>query len=199
MDSVDCAKERIRAIVAGSHVPEDPRHAENTLEWLLKLRPDADEALQIAALGHDIDRANEDRKVQRADFADYDAFKAAHARNGAMILKEIMADCGVPRSIADEVQRLVCLHEVGGDARTDHLKDADSISYFDVNLPLYYERNDWEETKRRCIWGYRRLSARMKPVAENMSYDNQALDALLKDAIREASAAFPESEPISII
>ncbi len=37
-------------------MPEDPRHAENTLDWLLKLKPDADEALQIAALGHDIER-----------------------------------------------------------------------------------------------------------------------------------------------
>ncbi len=151
--------------MSGSSVPEDPRHAENTLEWLLRLEPDADEALQIVALGHDIDRAVEARKVQRANFTDYDVFKAAHARNGAIILKEIMDEGGVPQDIAEEVCRLVCCHEVGGDPRSDLLKDADSISYFDVNLPLYYERNGWEETKRRCLWGYRRLSPRMKEVA----------------------------------
>ena len=38
----------------------------------------------------------------------------------------------------DEVSRLVEVHEVGGDPRSDLLKDADSISYFDVNLqPIY--------------------------------------------------------------
>ena len=188
MDSINCTKHRIRAIIARSRVPEDPRHAENTLEWLLRLKPDADEALQIAALGHDIDRAIETRKVQRADFADYDTFKATHARNSALILKEIMEACGVAPDIEEQVYRLVCCHEAGGDPRADLLKDADGISYFDVNLPLYYERNGWEETKRRCVWGYRRLSARMRTVAENLSYENQELNALLKEAIREASA-----------
>lgn len=186
MDSIDCTKRRIRAVVAGSLVPEDPRHAENTVEWLLRLDPDADEALQIAALGHDIDRAIAGRKVQRADFADYDEFKAAHARNSAVVLREIMDACGVAGPIQEEVVRLVCRHEVGGDPRTDLLKDADSSSYFDVNLPLYYERSGWEETLRRCEWGYRRLSVRMRKVVEHMSYENQELNALLAQAIRAA-------------
>ncbi|MCH7574972.1 MAG: DUF4202 family protein [Candidatus Marinimicrobia bacterium] len=176
-------------MIAGSKVPEDPRHAENTLKWLLKLEPEADEALQIAALGHDIDRAVEARKVQRADFADYDAFKAAHALHSAVILKEIMDECGVARDITTEVYRLVCIHEIGGDPRADRLKDADAISYFDVNLPLYYARTGREETLRRCVWGYQRLSAQMRTVVENMTYEDHALNALLKQAVREAGAA----------
>ncbi|MBA7646315.1 hypothetical protein ES703_54077 [subsurface metagenome] len=204
MDSINCTKHRIRAIIARSRVPEDPRHAENTLEWLLRLKPDADEALQIAALGHDIDRAIEGRKVQRADFTDYDAFKAAHARNSALVLKEIMEACDVAPDIEEQVYRLVCRHEVGGDPHAELLKDADGISYFDVNLPLYYERSGWEETKRRCVWGYRRLSARIRQVVENMSYENQELNALLKEAISEASALAvpsghsPTGEPSSL-
>jgi hypothetical protein len=35
----------------------------------------------------------------------------------------------------------VCLHEVGRDLRPDRLVDADRLSSFDVNLPLYFERN----------------------------------------------------------
>ncbi len=74
MASIDCAKQNIRAIISGSSVPEDPIHAENTLEWLLKLDPAADQALQIAAFAHDIDRAVEAQKVRRADFSDYNGF-----------------------------------------------------------------------------------------------------------------------------
>ncbi len=70
MDNVDCAKQKIRAVIAGSRVPEDPRHADNTLEWLLRLEPDAGDALQLAALAHDIDRAIEETKVKRSDFDD---------------------------------------------------------------------------------------------------------------------------------
>ena len=186
MDSIECTKRRIRAIISDSKVPEDPRHAENTLEWLLKYDLKADQALQIAALAHDIDRAVESKRVRRVDFDDYDLFKSAHARNGAKILRGILDKCGVAKSITDEACRLVALHEVGGDPRSDLLKDADSISYFEVNMPLYYQREGWEETKRRCIWGYRRLSARMKEIAKNMAYEDEALTRLLKEAIGQA-------------
>ena len=87
MDAVDCARKKIVDIIKSSHVPEDPVHAKNTLEWLLKLMPDADEALKIAALGHDIEKAIEGRKVRRKDYESYDDFKKVHASNSANILK----------------------------------------------------------------------------------------------------------------
>jgi len=65
MDSIDCVKRKIEEIVKESPVPEDLVHSRNTLEWVLKLDPGADEALKIAALGHDIERAIEERKVKR--------------------------------------------------------------------------------------------------------------------------------------
>jgi hypothetical protein len=153
---------------------------------LLRLDPAAGQALQIAALAHDIDRAIEDQKVRRGDFDDYDAFKAAHARNGAKILRVILDECGVADLTQDEACRLVVRHEVGGDPGSDLLKDADSISFFDINMPLYYQREGWEETRRRCIWGYRRLSPRMKEVANDFTFEDETLTRLLAEAIREA-------------
>jgi len=186
MNNIARAKRNIRAVISGSNVPEDSRHSENTLEWLLKLDPEADQALQIAALAHDIDRAVEPRKVRRSDYIDYDTFKAAHACNGAKILREILDKCAVTRSIADEACRLVRLHEVGGDPRSDLLKDADSISFFEVNMPLYYQREGWEETKRRCIWGYQRLSACAKKVIKNLTYQDEVLTRLLNESLQAA-------------
>ncbi len=187
MDPIERARLRIAEVIAGSSVPEDPRHSSNTLEWLVRLDPHADAALQLAALGHDIDRAVEERKVQRADFADYDTFKAAHARNGASILAEILCESAVADdALTGEVHRLVCLHEVGGDPRSDLLKDADSISYFDVNLPLYFDRHSWEETRRRCVWGYRRLSEPARSIAAGLHHANAQLKRLMDESISEA-------------
>jgi hypothetical protein len=185
MDNIDCAKQKIRAVIMGSQVPEDPRHADNTLHWLLRLEPDAGEALQLAALAHDIDRAIEAVKMRRAEFDDFDAFKAAHARHGAELLRPILTACGVARGIVDEACRLVEVHEVGGDADADLLKDADSISYFDVNLSLYYQREGWAETKRRSLWGYRRLSTRARKIVENIGYEEEAMNRLLREVIHE--------------
>jgi hypothetical protein len=188
LTNIECAKRKIRLIITGSRSPEDPRHADNTLEWLLRLQPNASEALQLAALAHDIDRAIAEIKVRRADFDDYDAFKATHARNGAEILRSILTACGVERTIVEEACRLVELHEVGGDRGSDLLKDADSISYFDVNLPLYYQREGLAETKRRSLWGYQRLSARARKIVENISYEEEVLTRLLREVIHDKNA-----------
>ncbi len=185
MNSIDRVKESIEAVISGSSVPEDPVHSKNTLTWLLKLKPDADEALQIAALGHDIERAIDQRKVWREDFEHYDQFKAAHAHNSAEILKEVMLDCGVDQTVIEQVYELVRRHEVGGDERSDLLKDADSISYFEVNLPQYYNRHGWDETKRRCLWGYKRLSEKVKILAAKLTFENAELRALMRITIEE--------------
>ena len=129
-------------------MPEDPIHSKNTLEWLLKLMPDANERLKIAALGHDIERAIEKRKVRQQDYKDYDAFKDAHALNSANVLAEIMQACDIDKKTIDEVFSLVRHHETGGTDRIDILKDADSISYFEVNLPLYFVRNTLKEKRK---------------------------------------------------
>jgi len=187
IDSIAGAKQIIRAVISKSSVPEDPIHAENVLEWLLKLKPDADEALQIAALAHDIDRSDERTKIRRSDFNDYNQFKASHANNSAKILKDILHKCQVEQSVVDEACRLVKRHESGGDPRSDLLKDADSISYFEVNMPQYFQREGYEETLRRCIWGYQRLSPRMKEICQNITYSNHSLVKILKEAIYKAS------------
>ncbi len=183
MDSVDCAKRKIRAVISGSQVPEDPLHADNTLEWLLFLNPDAGDALQLAALSHDIERAIEKNKIKRADFNDYDAFKAAHARSSAKLLRSVLAECQVAKAVVDEACRLVSVHEVGGDPDADLLKDADSISYFDVNLPLYYQREGWAETMKRSLWGYNRLSVRAKKIVAGIGYEHDAINRLLREVI----------------
>ncbi len=74
MKKNECVKKKIEKIIKNSLVPEDLIHSKNTLEWLLILKPDADEALQIAALAHDIERAIEERKVKRKDYQEFLGF-----------------------------------------------------------------------------------------------------------------------------
>ena len=95
-------------------------------------------------------------------------------------MEEILHEFKVEKSIIYEACRLVKCHEVGGDVYSDLLKDADSISYFEVNMPLYFQREGYEETVRRCIWGYQRLSAKMKPVCQKMTYSNNLLNKNFK-------------------
>jgi len=168
-------KKRIEGIIKKSLVPEDPLHSKNTLKWLFKLKPNADEALKIAALGHDIERAIEERKVKRHDYKNYDQFKDAHALNSAKIMVEIMKDCKINQKLIEDVYFLVRRHETGGDSRVDVLKNADTISFFDVNLPYYFERNSLGETKKRCQWGYNKLPNNLKKIVNEFKYTDKKL------------------------
>ncbi len=178
-------KKRIEGIIERSLVPEDTVHAKNTLEWLLKLKPDADDALKIAAYGHDIERAIENRKVRRKDYKSYDDFKKGHALNSAGILKEIMDDCNVRRGLVNDVFSLVRHHETGGGGRADVLSHADAVSFFQVNLPYYFVRNGLEDTKGRFLWGYKRLPDNLKRVVAKFDYQEMELDSLVRTWIPE--------------
>ncbi len=184
----------IEEIIGKSSVPEDPVHSRNTIEWLLKFKPDADVALRIAALGHDIERASEHRKVKRRDYADYDAFKEAHAERSAEVLVEIMKECNIHMNLIDDVVSLVRRHETGGDTRADLLKDADSVSFFQVNLPFFYTRSGVEETRLRCRWGLKRLSSELETVVEGFEYEDRELNALLKNSITECRVMTTERD-----
>lgn len=186
MDSnVARAMEQIRAVLAESPVPEDSGHAENTLAWLLHIDPDADTALRVAALAHDIERARPNR-LKRAQFDDYDEFKAAHATMGAKIADTVLARAGIREDLRQDIGHLIRHHETGGDPRSNLIKDADSLSYFDHNLPFYYEREGWHETLRRARWGYARLSPRARRHFQVICHHQPELQEILQQCAAPA-------------
>lgn len=183
MNTLKKIESEIEKIISKSQVPEDPIHSKNTREWILKLKPEADMALQIAALGHDIERSIAERKIKREDYIEFNGFKKAHSQSSARILREILFIYNINQTIIDKVTNLVTLHEFGGNQEADILKEADSISFFDVSLPFYFQRNSEKETVFRVLWGYERLSRSAKSIIKNFSYDNAKLEALFQKII----------------
>ena len=180
---VDRIKKIIRAIIADSRVPEDAAHAENVLKWVHIFCGNPDEAMIFAALAHDIDRADKGTKARRSDFNNYDDFKAAHAANSAEILGNILRKCGADPVMTDKACTLVRMHETGGCPEADILKNADSLSFFEVNLPYYFKREGYDETLRRCVWGYMRLYPELRQVCASFSYSDTALNLLMADMV----------------
>ena len=173
-------KKKIMEIIKKSSNPEDPIHARNTLEWMIKLEPQADEALKIAALGHDIERAISKRKIKRENYTNYEEFKKAHALNSTEVLSKLMKNFKVKKELREDIFYLVNHHETGDNKRANLLKNADSLSFFQVNLPYYFIRNDLDETKKRCKWGYRRLPVNLRKVVSRFSYNDERITLLVK-------------------
>jgi len=175
----------IEDIISRSEVPEDYAHAKNVKDWVLKFRPDADWALQIAAFAHDIERALPRRKVVRSKFASYNDFKNAHALNSARVIQEILDKYPLSRKVKNKIIILIRNHELGQSEDSDLaiLKDADSLSFFELNLLDYAERNDESEILFRMIWGYNRLSKRARQIVKEFNYENERLHEFLQRII----------------
>ena len=107
------------------------RHLLRTRDWLVALAPDASEAARVAALTHDIERRvlggpRLNPRVQSWDDAEY---LRVHSERSARIVGEWLGDS----PLRAEVERLIELHELGGDGEADLLQAADSLSFLEVN------------------------------------------------------------------
>ena len=113
------------------------RHLVRTVYWVRQLKPNADEALLIAALAHDIERAYRDVDVNE-DLATYnedletDAYLSYHQRKSAEITAEFLDSHNADKDVINRVKMLISRHEVGGNEDQNILKDADSLSFLEL-------------------------------------------------------------------
>jgi hypothetical protein len=176
-------EKEIEDILSKSPIKIDPIHSKTTREWLLKLKPDADEALQIAALAHDIERAyisDEEGKKGEEDSDNYIEYKKQHSQRSAKIITDMLKKHGFIEPFIKRVGKLVLNHEFGGDPESDILRDADSISFFENNLEYYLKRHGKETTKLKIKFMYDRMSTKAKQFLKSLKYDDKELQDLLK-------------------
>ncbi len=171
-------KYEILRILSNSDLDLEAEHAENTLEWVLKINPRASLALQIAALGHDIERSRQDR-YRSEDFADHSEYKRLHSEKGAEMLGELLREFKLEEDVIKEIQELVRLHEVGGSEVADVLRDADSISFFDNNLDFYIGYKGLEGAKKQVEYKFSRCSERAKDYIKNLDSYKRFLGKML--------------------
>lgn len=142
-------------------VAADYEHALDTHRWVLRLRPAASLALQIAALFHDVERlrSEADRRIE-PHATDYQAFKNAHARGSARLLEGWLRDLGLGSALVHRAAELVADHErPARNPEAQVLADADALSFFSRNCPGFIDDYGPEHTARKIAYTLRRLSA----------------------------------------
>lgn len=114
------------------------RHLKRTLDWLLELDPDADLALRLSALTHDMERhfpggPEMDPATMDPDDPEY---RREHAERSARIVCDWLVTEGADGSLVEDVRRLVRAHEVGGTGDEDLIQAGDSLSFLETNAEL---------------------------------------------------------------
>ena len=103
----------------------------------------------------------------------------------ANLISEILEKYGYSQDIIDKVYRLVGNHEFGGDEEGNILMDADSLAYFEYNLPTGIKRNGIERAKEKMKFMYARLSAKGKELANRMHFEDPEIAQIVKEALSE--------------
>jgi len=145
------------------------KHFLRTADWVRVLKPDADEALLIAAVAHDIERGFRDRAKydqifkQSAEGFSSDEHLTHHQNEGARIIGEYLEKIGAPTEMITRVRLMVARHEIGGDNEQNLIKDADSVSFFENNVEFFVTKKiadvGKEKVKDKLDWMYNRITS----------------------------------------
>jgi hypothetical protein len=152
---------RARAWVGESH--PHARHLEHTREWLLALAPDASEALQLAAILHDIERAvPEDQprtSQQKWPGRDYNDW---HEDRAMRVAARWLGEQGADPVLLAETCALIRVHEDGGWPDADLVQAADSLSFLEVQVGMFVARVRGgvigaDEAEQKFRWMHERI------------------------------------------
>jgi hypothetical protein len=156
--------------------PTQIKHFVQTVHWLKVLSPEADEALLVAAIAHDIERAFRQKDVlEKKNSAGFTSleFYRLHEERGAKIIADFLKHQNVSEDFVGRVKMLVSRHEEGGNDDQNLLKDADSVSFFETNVLLFLgekvKEDGKEKVKQKFEWMFNRItSEKAKQIAQPM-------------------------------
>lgn len=115
--------------------PYNSTHLLKSLEWLDRLAPDASEAVRLATLTHDMERAFGGPDAIAIKMNDR-AYEEAHSNRSARIVGAWLRANGAADDAVDAVERLIRVHEWGGSPDANLVQAADSLSFLETNTDL---------------------------------------------------------------
>jgi hypothetical protein len=117
--------------------PYNRDHLLRALEWLDRLAPDAREAVRLATLTHDMERAFPGPDSPVLTSLDDPDYERQHSERSARIVTEWLTAQGADGQLRDDVAALIVAHEVGGSHEADLVQAADRLSFLETNIELF--------------------------------------------------------------
>lgn len=158
-------------------------HLLRTAHWVKKIDPEANDSLVIAALTHDMERAfhSTSKKILNDDERWDDRNRQLeHGRRSAKAVGQFLQSIGVPKDLIQEVKKLIEVHEIGGSAEADLLRDADSISFLEINSPMFIswvpERMSKKQAREKFDYMFGRITDRQRKTLARPFYEKALQD-----------------------
>lgn len=117
--------------------PYNRHHLLKSLEWLDRVAPDSPEAVRLATLTHDMERAfpGPDQPVIKT-LSDPE-YERMHSLRSARIVGAWLREHHAKEALVEHVEALIVAHEFGGWPEANLVQAADSLSFLDTNIDLF--------------------------------------------------------------
>lgn len=165
--------------------PYNRHHLLKALEWLDRVAPDSAEAVRLATLTHDMERAFPVPDQPVAKTLSDPEYERAHSLRSARIVAAWLREQGADESLVDRVESLIMAHEFGGWHEADLVQAADSLSFLDTNIELFLGfvrsgRHPAHEVRKKFNQMFERIQIpRLKVLAQPLiARAHQQLDAV---------------------
>jgi hypothetical protein len=175
LDAIDAANagDPQRIGVRGDVRPKELAHAELVSGWVERLRPDASEALRLAARAHHVRRWEIPRERYPEGRSGYLRWRKALGAHHAKVVGEILAGEGYSETTIARVQEIVRKWNLGSDAEVQVLEDALCLVFLETqfhDLTRRLEAAKLLEVTRKTL---RKMSSRAVELAAELPLDPQ--------------------------
>jgi hypothetical protein len=170
--------------------PYNRHHLLKSLEWLDRIAPESSEAVRLATLTHDMERAfpGPDQPVHKT-LIDPE-YERAHSERSAGIVGAWLRSEQADDDLIAGVERLIRAHEVGGWPEADLVQAADSLSLLETNVELFLGfvrsgRFSMDDVRRKFDLSRDRIRIpHLRDLAEPMAAEAQRRLAALETELR---------------
>ena len=117
--------------------PYNRDHLVRALDWLDRIAPGSHEAVRLATLTHDMERAfpGPDQPVVKT-LSDPD-YERQHSLRSARIVGTWLREQHAKEGLVEHVEALIVAHEFGGWHEADLVQAVDSLSFLETNIDLF--------------------------------------------------------------
>jgi hypothetical protein len=156
-------------VVDGIAHPQELAYSKLLTEWVLKLDPNASEALRIAACGQHISRWMVPRAEYPADRSGYlrwrEDLKAFHAEKVGGILRDV----GYEEDFIQRVQSLVLKKNIKKDTDAQTLEDALCLVFFETQFMTLMKKTPVDKMKILVRKTWKKMGAKGRDMALQMN------------------------------
>lgn len=117
--------------------PYNSHHLIRSLACLDVIAPTSIEAVRLAALTHDMERAFPGPDPPIPISLNDPVYEKAHSERSARIVGAWLRDQSADATLIEDVEDLIRAHEIGGSPAANMVQAADSLSFLETNIDLF--------------------------------------------------------------